>query len=165
MADSPEQKLKLVRPTRDDAVKSHVGVPESELPPAIRETNWDKPAPEGPPGEPRSDFAPHLAPMIAFFTNQIHLDSILMDLCMKRSMDIVRKNVSGMAYGIDNVPMDGSNPTHPAHLASVAGPLCVELYKQAVDSVNKNPKEFQEALEKAKEILGGSKKTSAIITP
>lgn len=163
MAD--DQKLKLVRPTRDEAVKSHVGVPESELPPALQETTWDKPAPTGPPEEAREGAAPHLAPMIAFFNNQIHLDSILMDLCMSRSMEIVRRNVSGMSAGIDNVPMDGSNPTHPAHIAGIAGPLCVELYKQAVDSVNKNPKEFKEALDKAKEILGGTKKTSAIITP
>jgi hypothetical protein len=165
VADEKDAPFKIVRPTRDNAMKSRIGLPESELPPVDQETNWDKPGPTGPPEEAIAAELPHLVPLINFFNEAIFPDSILIDICMKRSMEIVRKNVSMMSSGIDNEPIAGSNPTHPAHLAGIASGICIELYKQTVEQVKANPKDYQAAMDKAKEILGATQKTSKIITP
>lgn len=164
MAENPGERLKIVRPTRDDMdnVTRHVGVPESELPPVGQETTWDKPAPDGPPGAERDTTPPHLVPMVELFDQAIFLEALLMDRCVRRAMQIVKKNVFSYMYGTD-VTQDG-NPTHPVNLAGIAAPLSVELFKAASDNISKSKDEYDKAILESKRILDGSK-TSKIITP
>jgi hypothetical protein len=150
---------KILRPTKDDVDKllkrDRVGVPEPG------EVTWDKPAPEGPPEGAIPPPDEDLAPLHRYFGGIIGPEAILLDMCMDRSIEIVRNNISARSAGIDNYAE--GNPTHPVHICSIAGPLAVELYRQCIDDVKKNPEPYTKAISDCQALRDA--KTSKIITP
>jgi hypothetical protein len=149
-----------VRPTREDLdrlmKRDRSGVP------GPGEVTWDKPAPEGPPESTLPPTDPNLIPLLQYFSALIEPEAILLDMCVDRSMEIVRQNVRGRSVGIDDFAE--GNPTHPMNIASIAAPLAVELYRQCIDDVKKDPAQYVAAIEACRK-LSGQNETPKIIAP
>src|SRR3972149_3361276 len=114
------------------------GSPEANSPPPSASdptlVNWDKNAPTGPPTPPDRAIPTNLAKIHNFFKSIIADEAMVLDLCLERAMDIVKFNVEKGLVGIDYFAGDasgGSAISHPVSYAAIAGPLAVELYKQA----------------------------------
>ena len=145
MVQKPEESLRLV-----DPLNGREG------------TVFDKPAPTGPPNPPTRSIPPHLKKLIRFFEGIIADESLVLDLCVDRTVGIVKFNYEKRVTGGDGF---GEQPT-PAHFISMAAPLAVELYKQVLTSIGDRQDEYAKLLAEAqKELESGSGKPPIILTP
>lgn len=138
-------------------------------PPEGPEVSWDKPPPSGPP-EPPAAFPAHLARIVDWFDQTIYMDSLLLDRCIKRAMEIVELAVRTRMAGIDLFRGDGggADPTHPMNYAALAAPMAIELYKQAVTAIERRADEYQAVLAEVKKDMERAaleKTAPTIITP
>lgn len=117
-------------------------------PPVFDGTKWDKEAPSGPPTPQKLAIPKHLERIVGFFNGIIMDESLLIDLCLDRCMEIVRRNVESKMVGSDHFAGDGGgSPYTPAHYAAVAGPLTVELYKQVLKAIEGRQGEYGKLVE------------------
>lgn len=119
-------------------------------PPPLQDgTKWDKEAPAGPPTPQQRAIPKALQPIIKFFNGIIVDESLLIDLCLERCMEIVERNVKAKMVGVDYWAGDGSagGPYTPSHYAAVAGPLAVELYKQVLKAIEGRQEEYDKLYE------------------
>lgn len=106
--------------------------------------HWDKDAPtDNPTIAPRA-IPKHLLKIVDFFHGIILDESLVLDLCLERTMEIVQQNVLKKTVGIDQFQEFG-----PMQYAAVAGPLTVELYKQVLESISQRSTEYAELLKAA----------------
>jgi len=118
-------------------------------PPVFDGTKWDKEAPTGPPSPQKLAIPKHLERIVEFFNGIILDESLLIDLCLDRCMEVVRRNVESKMVGSDHWAGDGQagGPYTPAHYAAVAGPLTVELYKQVLNAIDGRKDEYGKLVE------------------
>ncbi len=126
-------------------------------------TVFDQPAPTGPPNAPTRSIPPHLGKVLQFMTGIIADESLLLDLCVDRAVEIVKFNYDKRAYGNDL--MTEQQPT-PMHFVGMAGPLAVELYKQVLTSIMDRKDEYATLLAEAqKEMQSAGRPTPKIFVP
>ena len=132
-------------PKRFDFEAERKKIAATQVPEAGEGVNWDKPAPtDNPTIAPRA-IPKHLLKIVNFFQGIILDESLVMDLCLERAMEIVQQNVLKKTVGIDQFQEFG-----PMQYAAVAGPLTVELYKQVLQSVNQRSEEYDKLFQEAK---------------
>lgn len=132
-------------------------------PSAPEGTNWDKPAPTGPPTPAVRSIPQHLSKVVRFMEGIIADESLLLDLCVDRCVGIVKFNYEKRLVGSDFFSAD--QPT-PAHFIQMAAPLAVELYKQVLESIGDRSKEYGELLAAAqKEMEDGNRTPPLILRP
>lgn len=125
-------------------------------------TVFDKPAPTGPPAPPQRAIPMHLKKVVRFMSGIIADESLLLDLCVDRAVEIVKFNYDKRAFGSDLME---SGPT-PLHFVGMAAPLAVELYKQVLVSIGDRTAEYTALLAEAeKEMRDGVRSTSQILRP
>jgi hypothetical protein len=124
-------------------------------------TVFDKPAPDGPPNPPTRSIPPHIKKLVRFFEGIIADEALLLDLCVDRTVGIVKFNYEKRVTGGDGF---GEHPT-PAHFIAMAAPLSVELYKQVLVSINDRRDEYEKLLDEAKKELESGSGKSSIILP
>lgn len=114
-------------------------------------TRWDQSAPSGPPTPAVRPIPQHLKSIFRFFDGIIQDESLLVDLCLERCMEIVRRNVESKLVGADHFAGEGQggNPFTPVNYAAIAGPLAIELYKQVLSAVEGREEEYKKLLEEA----------------
>lgn len=131
-------------PKRFDFEAERKKIAATQVPEAGEGVHWDKPAPtDNPTAAPRA-IPKHLLKVINFFQGIILDESIVLDLCLERCMEIIQQNVSKKTVGMDNFQEFG-----PMQYAAVAGPLTVELYKQVLASVGERSDEYQKLVKEA----------------
>jgi hypothetical protein len=131
-----------------ESARATIAVPGA--PPPLDGTKWDKEAPTGPPTPEKREIPKHLSGIFRFFNGVIMDESLLIDLCLERCMEIVRRNVESKIVGSDHWAGDGQaggGPYTPAHYAAVAGPLTVELYKQVLLAIDGRKEEYDKLVE------------------
>lgn len=145
-----------------ESARASIAVPGA--PPVQDGTTWDKDAPTSPPTPKELPVPKHLEKIVGFFREIIMSESLLVDLCLDRCMEIVKRNVESKMVGVDHFASEGAggNPYTPAHYAAVAGPLTVELYKQVLKSIEGQQEEYdrlyQEMIrEREKNTPGGNR--------
>jgi hypothetical protein len=107
--------------------------------------HWDKPSPtDNPTIAPRA-IPKHLLKIVDFFQGIILDESLVLDLCLERCMEIIQQNVLKKTVGIDQFQEFG-----PMQYAAVAGPMTVELYKQVLSSIGERADEYQKLVQAAK---------------
>ena len=125
-------------------------------------TVFDKEAPTGPPTPPTRSIPPHIKKLVRFFEGIIADESLLLDLCVDRTVGVVKFNYDKRVTGGDSF---GETPT-TMHLLMLAAPLAVELYKQVLVSIGDRRDEYEKLLAEAKkELESGSGKPPIILTP
>lgn len=131
-------------PKRFDFEAERKKIAATQVPEAGEGTHWDKPAPtDNPTIAPRA-IPKHLLKIVNFFQGIVMDESLVLDLCLERSMEIVQQNVLKKTVGIDQFQEFG-----PMQYAAVAGPLTVELYKQVLQSIKDREGEYDELLKAA----------------
>lgn len=118
-------------------------------------TVWDKPAPDGPPQPKELVIPPHLTKLAKFFRNVIADESLVLEMCLDRCIDMVKVAISNRTAGIE--VWDPTNPFHAVNYAQIAGPLTVELYKETLKAIEGRKDEFETILGEAKRELERSK--------
>lgn len=132
-------------PKRFDFEAERKKIAAGQAPEAGEGVHWDKDAPtDNPTIAPRA-IPKHLLKVIGFFQGIILDESIVLDLCLERCMEIIQQNVLKKTVGIDQFQEFG-----PMQYAAVAGPLTVELYKQVLASVGERSDEYQKLVQEAK---------------
>lgn len=130
-----------------ESARATIAVPGA---PPLDGTKWDKEAPSGPPTPEKLEIPKHLEKIVQFFNGIVMDESLLVDLCLERCMEIVRRNVESKIVGSDHWAGDGQaggGPYTPAHYAAVAGPLTVELYKQVLLAIDGRQEEYDKLRE------------------
>lgn len=141
----PNEETSKSRPDWESA-RAAIVVPGP--PPVLDGTQWDKEAPTGPPTPQQRAIPKHLERIVRFFNGIVMDESLLIDLCLERCMEIVKRNVEASMVGSDHFAADGGgNPYTPAHYAAVAGPLTVELYKQVLNAIGGRQEEYGKLVE------------------
>jgi hypothetical protein len=131
-------------PKRFDFEAERKKIAATQVPEAGEGTHWDKPSPtDNPTIAPRA-IPKHLLKVVEFFQGIILDESLVLDLCLERAMEIVQQNVLKKTVGIDQFQEFG-----PMQYAAVAGPLTVELYKQVLSSVGERSDEYQKLVQAA----------------
>lgn len=131
-------------PKRFDFEAERKKIAATQAPEAGEGTHWDKPSPtDNPTIAPRA-IPKHLLKVVEFFQGIILDESLVLDLCLERAMEIVQQNVLKKTVGIDQFQEFG-----PMQYAVVAGPLTVELYKNVLLSIEGRKDEYTELLKKA----------------
>lgn len=136
--------------SRPDWESARATMAVSGAPPLADGTTFDKEAPTGAPTPQKLEIPKHLDKIVRFFNGIIMDESLLLDLCLDRSMEIVKRNVESKMVGIDHFAGDGQGgmgPYTPAHYAAVAGPLTVELYKQVLKAIEGRQEEYGKLIE------------------
>ena len=133
---------------------------DHDLPPESEHQDQNFDAPTGPPGFKIQRVSEAYLPVQKFFEEILYGESLLLDLSFERSMKIVELNLAANRAGIDNFIESGVSPVLAT--AQLAAPLAVELYKQALASINQpeNAARLKELVDAAK-----AKKASLIAVP
>jgi len=110
--------------------------PEGQTRPEAGEIEDDGHNPEGPPNRLERKFPQQLLPAIQRLQAIISVESIALDLCLERCIEIVEFNYSRRASGIDNFPdsTPGARVMNTAEKVALATPMAVRLYDEVLKS-------------------------------
>lgn len=131
-------------PKRFDFEAERKKIAATQTPEAGEGVHWDKPAPTDSPIVGPRPIPKHLLKIISFFNGIIQDESLVLDLCLERCMEIIQYNVSKKTVGMDNFQEFG-----PMQYAAVAGPMTVELYKQVLTAIADRKAEYEQLLSEA----------------
>ncbi len=134
----PDSPLKLVLPGQD---------PQPEIVAAR-----DKPGPMAPPGEVSRGLPEWTDPIVNFLRQEISDESLVLDLCLEKAIEVVEWNYQKGLVGIEHFGEGaggGSGATRPI-VCGIAGPLALRLYDEVLKSLN-GPKKggFEQAVSEA----------------
>ena len=154
--------------TRPDVEAARAQMRVVGPPPVQDVTRWDKEPPTESPTPKKIPIPKHLNKIVDFFQGIIHSEALLIDLCLERCMDIVERNVTSKMVGIDHFAGEGqggAGPFTPVNFAAIAGPLTVELYKQALKAIESREAEYQALYAEMQEELkkNGASKSSIVL--
>jgi len=116
------------------------GLPEREI-----EVEWDKPSPKTNPGVAERVVPEWFENVYQWLKGLVADESLVLDLCVERTIEIVQHNHDRGMVGIDHFPEAGGNGGMTANRISIvatAMPLAVELYKQTLASIKEKEAEF-----------------------
>ncbi len=131
-------------PKRFDFEAERKKIAATQTPEPGEGVHWDKDAPtDNPAASPRA-IPKHLLKIVNFFQGIVLDESLVLDLCLERCMEIVQTNVSRKSVGTDHM-QDFSS----AQYAAIAGPMTVELYKQVLASITERQDEYQKLFKEA----------------
>ncbi len=137
----PDSPLKLVLPGQD---------PQPEIVAAR-----DKPGPMAPPGEVSRGLPEWTGPIVDFLRQEISDESLVLDLCLEKAIEVVEWNYQKGLVGIEHFGEGaggGSGATRPI-VCGIAGPLALRLYEEVLKSINGPKKEeFESAVSEAFEL-------------
>ncbi len=138
------------KPDRPDLESARLGMVVKEgAPPVLGlsedgpETKWGKNDASGPPTPQPRPIPQHLKKIVSFFSGIIADEGLLLDLCFEESMRIVQTNISAKTAGIDYFAADST----PVNYGQIAGPMCVELYRQALKAIDGRAEEFKKMVQ------------------
>lgn len=146
MADRPtyEQARKLIIPGEAQAPPDAAQVDQRQG------TVWDKQAPKGPPTPEIRQVPVWFNDVYQWMQGLVNDEGLLLDLCLEKAVGIVEFNHNRGLAGIDFFPEAGNGQAPSRGLfLSIAAPLAVELYKQALTSIDRNKGEFAKLVEAA----------------
>lgn len=124
--------------------------------------SWDQQAPKTPPTPEQRAMPEWFTDVYRFISQLVADESLVLDLCLERCIEIVEFNHNRGLVGIDHFPelQQGSQPTRISFVVTAA-PMAVKLYEQVLASLNGPQKaQFEElvgkALEKRQAAGGGA---------
>ncbi len=132
-------------PDRPDFESARLGMVVKEGAPPIGgigedgpDTKWGKQEADGPPTPVERPIPPHLKKIGHFMSGIVADEGLLLDLCFEEAYRIVEMNIRKRAAGIDFFAADST----PINLGTIAAPLAVELYKQALKAIEGRQDEY-----------------------
>lgn len=113
-------------------------------------TEFDKAPPTQPPTPQVRSVPEWFQEVHDYLARIVGDESIVVDLCLERCVDIVRTQHDRGLVGIDHFPeaSGGQAPTRMGMMA-IASPLCVELYKQVIAEVSSDAANYKEMIKRA----------------
>lgn len=98
-------------------------------------------APTGPPTPMRRDIPGWFKPIHDYLAQVIADESIVLDLCLERAIQIVEFNHNAGMAGIDHFIENATPPR--TQMVAFAIPVATELYKQVLASIDRDKKKFE----------------------
>lgn len=98
-------------------------------------------APTGPPTPMRRDTPGWFKPVHDYLAQVIADESLVLDLCLERAIQIVEFNHNAGMVGIDYFVESSTAPR--TQMVAFAVPLATELYKQALAAIDRDKVKFE----------------------
>jgi hypothetical protein len=98
-------------------------------------------APTGPPTPMRRDIPGWFKPAHDYLAQVIADESLVMDLCLERAIQIVEFNHNAGLVGIDHFIESATPPR--TQMVAFAIPVATELYKQVLASISRDSAKFE----------------------
>jgi hypothetical protein len=131
-------------PKRFDFEAERKKIAATQTPEAGEGVHWDKPSPTESPVHAAKAIPKHLTKVVGFFQSIVLDESLVLELCLERCIEMVQQQVERKLVGTDHF-----QESTPGAYAAIASPMTVELYKQVLSSIGERSDEYQKLLKEA----------------